>query len=99
MELPEGRYNLITQHHRDRRQTTLTVKAGSTVVWTNKDDIPHTVTSDSNAFSSQLMDTNAKFQFTFAKPGKYLYHCKLHAMMTFVTAALALPLPLLTEQT
>ncbi len=64
----------------------LTVKAGTTVVWTNKDDIPHTVTSDTNVFSSQLMDTNAKFQFTFAKPGKFPYFCKVHPMMTGVVA-------------
>jgi plastocyanin len=62
----------------------LTVKAGTTVVWTNKDDIPHTVTSDDNVFSSSLMDTDAKFQYTFTKPGKFSYHCKLHPMMTGV---------------
>ena len=60
----------------------LTVKAGTTVVWTNKDDIPHTVTSDNNVFSSPLMDTNATFKYTFTKPGKFPFHCKLHAMMT-----------------
>ena len=62
----------------------LTVKAGATVVWTNKDDIPHTVTSDDNVFSSSLMDTNAKFQYTFTKPGKFPYYCKVHPMMTGV---------------
>lgn len=64
----------------------LTVKAGSTVLWTNKDDIPHTVTSDSNLFSSSVLDTNQTFQFTFDKPGKFLYFCKLHPMMTGVVA-------------
>jgi len=64
----------------------LTVKAGSTVSWTNKDDTPHTVTSDDGAFSSPLMDTDQKFQFTFQKPGKFPYHCKLHPMMTGVVA-------------
>ncbi len=60
----------------------LTVKAGSTVQWTNKDDSPHTVTADDNAFGSAVLDTNQKFQFTFAKPGRYPYHCKLHPSMT-----------------
>jgi 3',5'-cyclic AMP phosphodiesterase CpdA len=62
----------------------LTVKAGTTVVWTNKDDIPHTVTSDDKVFSSSLMDTNEKFQYTFTKPGKFPYYCKVHPMMTGV---------------
>jgi 3',5'-cyclic AMP phosphodiesterase CpdA len=60
----------------------LTVKAGSTVSWTNKDDTPHTVTSDDGAFSSPVMDTNQSFQQAFQKPGKFPYHCKLHPTMT-----------------
>jgi len=64
----------------------LTVKAGSTVRWTNKDDIPHTVTSDSSLFSSPALDTNQTFQFTFEKPGKFPYFCKLHPMMTGTVA-------------
>ncbi len=62
----------------------LTVKVGSTVDWTNKDDTPHTVTSDSEVFSSPVMDTDKTFQFTFQKPGKFPYHCKLHPTMTGV---------------
>jgi Icc protein len=62
----------------------LTVKAGSTVKWTNKDDTPHTVTSDDGAFASPVMDTDQKFQFTFQKTGKFPYHCKLHPTMTGV---------------
>jgi 3',5'-cyclic-AMP phosphodiesterase len=60
----------------------VTVKAGSTVRWTNKDDIPHTVTSDTKVFESSVLDTNQTFQFTFAKAGRYPYFCKLHPHMT-----------------
>ena len=60
----------------------LTVKAGSTVRWTNKDDIPHTVTSNDKVFSSPVLDSNQNFQFTFASSGKFPYFCKLHPMMT-----------------
>jgi plastocyanin len=62
----------------------LKVKAGSTVDWTNKDDTPHTVTSDDGAFSSPLMDTDQSFHYMFQKPGKFPYHCKLHPTMTGV---------------
>ena len=62
----------------------LTVKAGTTVAWTNKDDIPHTVTSDDGAFASPVMDTDQSFQFTFPSPGRFPYHCKLHPKMTGV---------------
>jgi plastocyanin len=60
----------------------LTVKAGSTIEWVNKDDVPHTVTSDKGIFASSVLDTNQKFQFTFKSPGTFPYHCKLHPTMT-----------------
>jgi plastocyanin len=62
----------------------LTVKAGSTVGWTNKDDTVHTVTSDDGAFASPVLDTDQSFRFTFLKTGKFPYHCKLHPTMTGV---------------
>jgi len=60
----------------------LTIKPGTTVLWTNKDDIPHTVTSDSNAFASPLLDTNQNFRFAFPSSGNFAYFCKLHPKMT-----------------
>jgi 3',5'-cyclic-AMP phosphodiesterase len=62
----------------------LTVKTGTTVAWTNKDDTPHTVTSDDNIFASPVLDTGQNFQYAFNKPGKFPFHCKLHPMMTGV---------------
>lgn len=59
----------------------LTVKAGTTVTWTNRDDIPHTVTSVTRLFKSKAMDTDDKFSFTFTAPGSYEYFCSLHAHM------------------
>jgi amicyanin len=61
---------------------TITVKAGDTVIWTNHDDIPHTVTSSTGAFRSKALDTDDTFSFTFATPGTYKYFCALHPHMT-----------------
>jgi plastocyanin len=60
----------------------ITVKAGTTVIWTNHDDIPHTVTSTTKLFNSHALDTEDKFSFTFATPGAYPYFCALHPHMT-----------------
>lgn len=60
----------------------IVVKAGDTVTWVNHDDIPHTVTSKTMAFRSKAMDTDDKFSFTFATPGKFDYFCSLHPHMT-----------------
>jgi plastocyanin len=60
----------------------ITVKAGTTVVWLNHDDIPHTVTSSTQAFKSKALDTDDKFSYTFATPGTFKYFCALHPHMT-----------------
>jgi amicyanin len=62
----------------------LTVSVGSTVTWTNRDDIPHTVVSadDPKVFKSKVLDTDEKFSFTFTKPGTYAYFCSIHPKMT-----------------
>ena len=60
---------------------TLTVKAGTTVTWTNQDDIPHNVISTGN-FRSKALDTEDKYSFTFTTPGKFEYFCGLHPHMT-----------------
>jgi plastocyanin len=63
---------------------TLTVAVGTSVTWTNRDDIPHTVvsTDDPKAFKSKVLDTDEKFSFTFSKAGTYPYFCSLHPKMT-----------------
>ena len=60
----------------------LTVKPGTTVTWTNADDIPHTVVSKDGVFKSKVLDSGDKFSFTFAKPGQFGYFCSLHPHMT-----------------
>jgi len=60
----------------------LTVSVGSTVTWTNRDDIPHTVVSTDGVFKSKVMDTDEKFSFTFTKPGTFPYFCSIHPKMT-----------------
>jgi plastocyanin len=59
----------------------LTVKAGTTVTWANKDDEPHTVVSDTGLFRSGAVDTDETFTFKFAKPGTYRFTCSIHPRM------------------
>ncbi len=61
---------------------TLTVAAGTTVTWTNRDDIPHTVVSTAGVFKSEALDTDEKFSYTFAKAGSFPYFCSIHPKMT-----------------
>jgi len=64
----------------------LEIAVGTTVTWKNADDVPHTATSKGKPqlFDSGALDTDDKFSFTFSKPGKYTYYCKVHPHMTGV---------------
>jgi len=59
----------------------LTVKAGTAVIFRNRDDIPHSVVGVEGEFHSKALDTDDTFTFTFAKPGTYVYFCGLHPNM------------------
>ncbi|NVO15574.1 MAG: cupredoxin family copper-binding protein [Rhodoplanes sp.] len=59
----------------------LTVAPGTTVTWTNADDIPHTVVATGKAFRSKALDTDDSFAFTFTTPGTFDYFCSLHPHM------------------
>jgi|SRR5438270_6209178 len=59
----------------------LHVKAGTQVVWVNKDDIPHNIVSEDKTFKSKVIDTDERFTFLAAKPGTYPYFCGIHPHM------------------
>ncbi|MFC4911044.1 cupredoxin domain-containing protein [Actinomadura gamaensis] len=60
----------------------LTVKRGTTVTWTNRDEDPHTVTVPGGGGPrSPALVAGASFRFTFTKPGTYAYICTIHPFM------------------
>lgn len=60
----------------------ITIPVGTTVTWTNRDDIPHTVVSTDGVFKSKVRDTDEKFSYTFTKAGTFPYFCSVHPKMT-----------------
>ena len=64
----------------------ISVAVGTTVKWTNKDAITHTVTSDTKVFDSGAVGGGATYSYTFSTAGIYPYHCTIHpSMMATVT--------------
>ncbi len=59
-----------------------TVAVGTTITWTNKDAITHTVTSNNGVFDSGNLAPNATFSHQFSTAGVFPYHCAIHANMT-----------------
>jgi plastocyanin len=66
----------------------VTVPAGTMVIWTNQDSAPHQVISDATPlfsngaiFTSSQLNQGQTFSFTFNNAGTYLYHCGIHPFM------------------
>ena len=59
----------------------VTVKKGATVTWTQRDNMPHTVTASNGSFGSQTLNGGASYSRTFDEPGEYPYYCSLHPSM------------------
>lgn len=59
---------------------TITVKAGTTILWVNKDLTPHILRS-TMLFESLTLKQHEPFAYTFGKPGTYEYYCTIHPKM------------------
>lgn len=82
--------NQVTLSNRSFTPNSLTVPVGTTVTWTNKDAVTHTVTSTTGLFDSGNLASGSKYSYTFPTAGTYPYYCIIHAGMTgtiVVTAA------------
>ncbi|MBI3589497.1 MAG: cupredoxin domain-containing protein [Candidatus Liptonbacteria bacterium] len=63
-------------------QKSINVKKGDTVVWTNKDSAPHTVTGNNGGPASGTLNSGGTYSFTFNGTGTFDYHCAIHPYMT-----------------
>ena len=62
----------------------LTITPGTTIVWTNRDETPHTISAPDLHFVSKAMDTDDRVEYTFTAEGDFTYSCTLHPFMTGV---------------
>jgi plastocyanin len=59
----------------------LTIKAGESVEWVNKDAMPHNVFSKEGGFESDDLPEGKSFKYTAEKKGEFPYLCTLHRSM------------------
>jgi plastocyanin len=74
-EVISGKVTILLQDNEFHPQK-LTVKAGTTVSWINKDPQFRTIRSDTGLFQSNPLAIGQIFSFTFDKPGTYEYYCE-----------------------
>lgn len=63
-------------------KSSITIKKGDTVVWTNADSMGHTVTGNTGGPASPTISTNGTYSYTFNSVGTFPYHCSIHPSMT-----------------
>jgi plastocyanin len=61
----------------------ITIDSGQTVVWINRDNVPHTATSgtpqnQTGVFDSGTMNNGDQYEFTFMAVGTFDYFCEFH---------------------
>ena len=61
--------------------SSISIKKGDTVIWTNKDSAPHTATGNSGGPDSPTLSLDQTYSFTFNDVGTLSYFCKFHPSM------------------
>jgi plastocyanin len=82
-EVKEGKVNIDISNF-EFKPSSIKVKKGSTVTWTNQDDTEHDVAPDSPSESfagSELLAKGESYSYTFDAAGTYSYHCTPHPYM------------------
>ncbi|HEU5114174.1 MAG TPA: cupredoxin family copper-binding protein [Candidatus Paceibacterota bacterium] len=86
--VPAGKTVYVSISNYSFVPATLSIAKGTTVVWTNHDSMPHTVTAAPGGPSSKELSKGVTYSFTFNTPGTVNYHCSIHPGMlgtVFVT--------------
>ena len=59
----------------------LAVAPGDTIVWVNKDLVPHSATADAGSFDSEFIGAGASWRYTIRNKGEFAYFCTFHPTM------------------
>ncbi len=76
-----GGGSTVSMQYNRFNPSALTISRGTTVTWTNRDNVTHTVTSSTGAFNSGDVTSGKSFSYTFSAAGTFDYYCKYHQSM------------------
>jgi plastocyanin len=78
---PQAQQASVTIKDFEFAPSTVTIKVGGTVTWTNDGPSAHTVTADDGSFNSGELQKGKTFSRTFDSTGTFSYHCSIHPSM------------------
>ena len=81
-ERPAPTTHTVTMENMRFAPETLTVTRGDTIVWVNKDPVPHTATSKDGVFDSGTVLAEKSWRWTAREQGEFPYSCTFHPTMT-----------------
>lgn len=79
---PQAKTHTVIMEGMVFRPNVITVAPGDTVLWINRDLVPHTATSSAAGFDSKIVAANNSWRHTFERTGDFDYICSLHPAMT-----------------
>ena len=78
---PKSKTHTVTIEGMRFQPEVLTVSPGDTVVWVNKDLVPHTATSKEGGFDSKDIQADKSWRYTIQTTGEFAYICTFHPTM------------------
>ena len=81
---PKSQTHTVTIEGMRFQPEVLTVAPGDTVVWVNKDLVPHTATSKAGGFDSKDIQADKSWRYTIQTTGEFAYICTFHPTMKAV---------------
>ena len=78
---PKSKTHTVTIEGMRFQPEVLTVAPGDTVVWVNKDLVPHTATSKAGGFDSKDIQADRSWRYTSHTTGEFAYICTFHPAM------------------
>lgn len=80
-EPPETRTHTVTIEGMRFQPESITVAPGDTIIWVNKDLVPHTATSEAGRFDSKEIQAEKSWRYTIREKGDFAYICTFHPTM------------------
>ena len=76
-----GKAHKVSIKNMDFSPAKMSITAGDSVVWTNRDSDRHTATADDKSWDTGTLKKGKSGTITFSKPGTYSYFCAVHPRM------------------